>query len=51
VGATTNIWVQKSIPVTSFSGVVLSNMFGLFEATTESASTFYIDDVKWSLTP
>ncbi|HEY8240938.1 MAG TPA: hypothetical protein VIH35_05800, partial [Kiritimatiellia bacterium] len=51
VGATTNTWVQKSIPVTSFSGVVLSNMFGLFEATTESASTFYIDDVKWSLTP
>jgi hypothetical protein len=51
IPSTTNVWVQKSIAISNFAGVSLTNMYGLFEATTESASTFYIDDVKWSLTP
>jgi hypothetical protein len=51
IPSTTNVWMQKSISISTFGGVVLTNMFGLFEATTESSSTFYVDDVKWSLTP
>jgi hypothetical protein len=51
IPATTNNWLAKSIPVSSFSGVVLTNMTGLFEITAETPTTFFIDDVRWSLTP
>ena len=51
LSTTTNNWVAKSIAITNFPGVSLSSMFGLFEITIETAGTFYIDDVKWSLTP
>jgi hypothetical protein len=52
VPTTTNTWRAVSLPVSSFSGVVLTNMYGLFEATVEStAQTFYIDDIRWSTTP
>jgi hypothetical protein len=51
IPSTTNNWLAKSIPVSTFSGVVLSNLYGLFEITAETPTTFYIDDVKWSLTP
>jgi hypothetical protein len=49
------VWRLNSVAVTNFSQGVgalnLANMYGLFEITVETASTFYIDDVKWSLTP
>jgi hypothetical protein len=51
VSSTTNNWLLKSIAITNFNGIVLTNMYGLFEATTESSSTFFIDDVKWSIAP
>jgi hypothetical protein len=49
--STTNQWLQFVLPITNFSGVVLSNMYGLFEITAESAATFYVDDVRWDLIP
>ena len=52
IATTTNTWQECSLPLSNFSGVVLTNMYGLFEATVEASwSTFYIDNVRWSLTP
>ncbi len=52
VPSTTNTWQERSLPISSFSGIVLTNMYGLFEATVESTGAiFYIDNVRWSLTP
>jgi hypothetical protein len=51
IGSTTNTWKQFSLPISGFSGLVLTNIYGLFEATASTPTTFYIDDVKWSLTP
>ena len=48
IATTTNTWKEFSIPISTFSGVVLTNMYGLFEATTESAGIFYIDNVRWT---
>jgi hypothetical protein len=39
------------MPISGFSGVVLTNIYGLFEVTAVTPTMFYIDDVKWSLTP
>ena len=48
IASTTNTWKEFSLSITNFSGVVLTNMYGLFEATSESAGTFYIDNVRWT---
>lgn len=48
IASTTNKWKEFSLPISNFSGVVLTNMYGLFEATAESAGTFYIDNVRWT---
>ena len=51
IATTTNTWREFSLPITGFSGVVLTNMYGLFEATAEVPTTFYIDNVRWSTSP
>jgi outer membrane protein assembly factor BamB len=51
IPSTTGVWQQVSLPVTNFSGVALTNMYGLFEVTAETPTTFYIDDVRWSPVP
>jgi len=55
IPSSTNAWRLNSIAVTNFSqgagALNLTNMYGLFEITVETPSTFYIDDVKWSMTP
>jgi hypothetical protein len=51
IASTTNTWKQMSMPISGFSGVVLTNVYGLIEVTATVPTTFYIDDVKWSLTP
>jgi hypothetical protein len=51
IASTTNTWKEFSLPISSFSGVNLSQMYGLFEVTAESPGTFYIDYVRWSKTP
>ncbi len=47
IPSTTNTWKEYSIAITNFSGVALNNMYGLFEVTAETPTTFYIDNVRW----
>ncbi len=45
--STTNVWKEVSVPISDFGGVNLSQMYGLFLASTETASEFTIDHVRW----
>ena len=47
VPSTTNQWKEITIPISELAGANLSIIYGLFEITTETASTFYVDDVRW----
>jgi len=47
VGSTAGAWQEISIPISDFSGVDLSQIYGLFEATIENTGTFYVDYVRW----
>ena len=48
VSSTGGVWEDKAIPVSLFSGVNLSAVYGLFEATCTQGTTFYIDYVRWT---
>ena len=47
VPSTSNVWKEITIPISDFVGPDLSSLYGLFSISTESASTFYVDDVRW----
>ena len=51
IASTTNTWKEMSLAITNFTGAVLTNMYGLFEITGESAASFYVDNVRWEGTP
>ncbi|MBN1268995.1 MAG: beta-galactosidase [Kiritimatiellae bacterium] len=44
---TTNTWKEMMVPISSFGGVDLSQMFGLFSITAQTAAEFYVDHVRW----
>ena len=48
VPSTGGVWKEIVIPVSDFSGVNLSSVYGLIEISSETASTFYIDNVRWA---
>ncbi|MFA5338626.1 MAG: beta-galactosidase [Candidatus Omnitrophota bacterium] len=41
-------WQEVSIPISDFSGATLSQVYCPFKITAESATTFYIDSIRWS---
>ena len=47
VPSTSNVWQEITIPVSDFTGINLSRVYGLFEITATAASTFYVDNVRW----
>ena len=48
VPSTTNVWMEVTIPLSDFnSGLTFSSIKYPFKATTATAGTFYIDDVRW----
>ncbi|OQA27948.1 MAG: hypothetical protein BWY59_00927 [Verrucomicrobia bacterium ADurb.Bin345] len=47
VASTTNTWREMTIPISDFGGVDLSQMYGLFMVSSETASEFYIDHIRW----
>ena len=47
VPSTTNLWKEIVIPISTFAGVDLTRIKGLFIITTYSSSTYYVDDVRW----
>ncbi|HPG00036.1 MAG TPA: beta-galactosidase [Kiritimatiellia bacterium] len=47
VPSTGGVWKEIVIPISDFSGVNLSSIYGLIEISSETASTFYIDNVRW----
>ncbi len=49
IASTTNQWQQFIIAITNFAGVQITNMYGLFEITGESAGQFFVDNVRWDL--
>jgi len=49
VGSSSGEWKEVSIPISSFAGVDISQVYGLFEVTADAATTFYVDDVRWTL--
>jgi len=51
VPSTTNLWKQYSLSMTNFPTVTLTNMYGLFEITSDGATTNYVDWVSWSSSP
>ncbi|HPG00553.1 MAG TPA: beta-galactosidase, partial [Kiritimatiellia bacterium] len=50
ITSTTNQWREFILPITSFANIRITNMYGLFEITGESAASFYVDNVRWELT-
>ncbi|OQA27555.1 MAG: hypothetical protein BWY59_01060 [Verrucomicrobia bacterium ADurb.Bin345] len=47
IPTTTNQWREVVIPISDFTGINKAQMKGLFEITAETATTFYIDHVRY----
>ena len=47
VASTTGNWLEISIPMSSFSGVDFSQIHGFFSISSDSATTNYVDDIRW----
>ncbi len=47
IGSTTNVWKEITLPVSDFSAVNLAQIKGLFEITSDTATTFYVDHVRF----
>ncbi len=48
VSSTSNVWKEIVLPISGFSGVDLATIKGLFEVTSDTATTFYIDYIRWT---
>ena len=51
VPSTTNNWLEFTYPISSFSEVQLTNMYGLFEITATGSTTNFVDNVRWTTKP
>ncbi len=48
IPTTSNAWKEIVIPISDFTTVNKASMKGLFEITAETATTFYIDHIRWT---
>ena len=51
VPTTSNAWKEVTLSMTNFPGLVLTNMYGLFGMVADSATTNYVDNVRWTMSP
>ncbi len=47
VASTTGTWKEISVPLSSFNGINLAQVYGLFRVTATNGTTFLVDDVRW----
>ena len=51
VPTTSNAWKEITLSLTNFPGIVLTNMYGLFGMVSDAATTNYVDNVRWTMSP